>query len=200
MPNRLLATALALAVWSTATPASATTTLLAGKRLMVNNLLPDKETRNKIMFTAHSEDLAISPPGSDGDPTCDGAGGGGGRITVTSLTSGESHTTVLPCENWTGRKTGSWRYNDRRLVAGTCQRVEIRSTRTLKAICVGRGPAELDFDLREGQAQHPIDVRLEVGAGPDLYCMRFGGTIKLDGSNGKKFLARDSAAPISCGP
>lgn len=200
MRRRLLAAAMALAVCSTSTPAAAATALLAGQRLVIVNRVPDNETRNRLTVTARSEELAISPPGSAGDPTCAGAGGGGGRLTVTSLTTGETHTTALPCQNWTGRKTGSWRYNDRVLADGTCQRVEIRSTRTLKAICVGRGPSVLGFDLREGQAQHPIDVKLEVGAGPDRYCMRFGGEVMLDGANGKKFLARDSAAPSACLP
>ncbi|MBY0274213.1 hypothetical protein K2Z84_02640 [Candidatus Binatia bacterium] len=200
MQHRLLAVAVALAMWSGAAPAGAMTTLLEGKRLLITNRLPDNEARNKLTVTARSEELAISPPGSDGDPTCAGAGGGGGKITVTSLTTGETHTSVLPCENWTGRKTGSWRYNDKDLIVGTCKRVEIRSTRSLKAICLGRGPAALDFDLQEGRAQQPIDVRLEVGAGPDRYCMRFGGEVKDDGASGTKFLARDSAAPTSCDP
>lgn len=198
MHRSLLPAALAATVLLTSAPALAATTLLAGKRLVINNRLPDNEARNKIMVAARSESLTISPPGSSGDPTCEGAGGGGGRLTVTSLTTGESHTTPLPCQNWTGRKTGSWRYNDRHLVDGTCKRVEIRSARTLKAICLGRGPSVLDFDLQQGKAQHPLDVVLEVGAGPDRYCLRFGGEVKLDGSNAKKFLARDSAAPAEC--
>jgi hypothetical protein len=198
MQRRLLAAALLIAMSSATAPAMAATALLAGKRLSITNRVPDNEMRNTLTFTARSEELAISPPGSDGDPTCAGAGGGGGRITVTSLTTGESHTAVLPCANWTGRKTGSWRYNDRFLEVSTCKRVEIRSTRSLKAVCLGRGPSMLDFDLREGEAQQPIDVMLEVGAGPDRYCMRFGGEVKFDGSNGKKFLARDSAPPSAC--
>jgi hypothetical protein len=199
MQRRFLAVAVLIAVSSATAPAMAATALLAGKRLSITNRIPDNETRNTLTFTARAEDLAISPPGSNGDPTCAGAGGGGGRITVTSVTTGESHTAVLPCANWTGRKTGSWRYNDRFLTDSTCKRVEIRSTRSLKAVCLGRGSSVLDFDLREGVAQQPIDVVLEVGAGPDRYCMRFGGIVKLDGSNGKKFLARDSTAPSACG-
>lgn len=196
--HRLLAAAVAAAVLCTSAPVLGATTLLAGKRLVIDNRLPDDEARNKIMVAARSATLRISPPGSSGDPTCEGEGGGGGRLTVRSLTTGESHTTPLPCQNWTGRKTGSWRYNDRHLADGTCKRVEIRSERTLKAICLGRGPSVLDFDLQQGRAQHPLDVVLEVGAGPDRYCMRFGGEVKLDGSNGKKFLARESAAPAEC--
>jgi len=180
--------------------AHAADTLLAGKRLVIDNRLPDNEARNKIVVTARSATLGISPPGSAGDPTCEGAGGGGGRLTVTSATTGESHTTLLPCQNWTGRKTGSWRYNDRHLFDSTCMRVEIRSTRSLKAICLGRGPSVLDFDLRPGEPQQPIHVTLELGTGPDRYCMTFGGVVKKDGSDGKKFFARDSAAPGACAP
>ncbi|MBM4247395.1 MAG: hypothetical protein FJ148_27010 [Deltaproteobacteria bacterium] len=200
MQCRVLASAVALAALFASTQAGAAMTLLPGKRLVILNRAPDNEARNKITVTARSGDLAISPPGSNGDPTCTGAGGGGGRLTVTSLITDDTHTTPLPCQNWTGRKTGSWRYNDRFLGDGTCKRVEIRSSRTLKAICLGRGSSVLDFDLREGQAQHPIDVKLELGTGPDRYCMRFGGSVVLDGANGKKFLARDSAAPSDCLP
>jgi len=182
------------------TAAQSADTLLAGKRLMVTNRLPDVEARNRIVLSARSGTIGISEPGSTGDPTCAGAGGGGGRLTVTSATTGASHTTVLPCQNWTGRKTGSWRYNDRQLVDSTCSRVEIRSTRGLKAICRGRGPSVLDFDLRAGEPQQPIHVTLEVGSGPDRYCMTFGGTVKNDGSDGKKLFARDSVAPGACAP
>jgi hypothetical protein len=188
-----LAAALLLAMAPLARAADA---LLAGQRLVIDNHLPDDEKRNKILVTARSEELAISPPGSAGDPTCTGLGGGGGRLTVTSVTTGESHSTPLPCESWTGRKTGSWRYNDRFLEVGTCKRVEIRSARSLKALCLGRGPSVLDFDLRQDEPQLPIEVTLEVGG--DRYCMRFGGIVKHDGSNGKKLLARDSGAPTAC--
>jgi len=155
---------IALAAGLTLVPhrAHATDTLLAGKRLVIGNSVPDNEKRNRIVLTARDETLAISAPGSTGDPTCAGAGGGGGRITVTSRTSGESFTSVLPCQNWTGRKTGSWRYRDNEL-DGPCQMVQIRSTRTLRATCVGRGPSVLDFDLVPGQPQAPIDGRKFFG-------------------------------------
>jgi hypothetical protein len=178
--------------------ARATDTLLAGKRLIIDNAVPDNETRNRIVVTARDESLGIAAPGSSGDPTCAGAGGGGGRITFTSVASGESHTTPLPCANWTGRKTGSWRYRDLELDDGTCKVVQIRSTRSLHAVCLGRGPTVLDFDLRAGQPQTPITVVLEVGTGPDRYCMSFGGRVKSDGSDGRKFFAADSAAPTRC--
>lgn len=178
--------------------AHATDTLLGGKRLIIGNSLPDNEKRNRILVTARDDKLGIGAPGGTGDPTCAGAGGGGGRITFTSRTSGESHTTPLPCQNWTGRKTGSWRYRDLELDDGTCKVVQIRSTRTLHAICLGRGPTVLDFDLQPGQPQPPIDVVLEVGTGPDRYCMSFGGKVKSDGSDGRKFFASDSPAPTEC--
>lgn len=178
--------------------ALATDALLAGKRLVIDNRVPDDERKNRIILSARSESLAIGLPGGTGDPTCEGPGGGGARITFTSAATGASHTTVLPCENWTGRKTGSWRYADRKLQSSTCTMVQLRSTRALRATCLGRGPTELDFDLVPGQAAGPIDVTLELGSAPDRYCLRFGGTVKHDGSDGKKFFARDSAAPGAC--
>jgi hypothetical protein len=201
MPRTALVALLAAAVAAPAA-AYAADQLVPGKRLLVVNTLPDREDRNRIILTARSADLAIAPPGSAGDPTCAGAGGGGARLTVRSTATGESHTTELPCQNWTGRKTGSWRYADREMDDGTCKTVQIRSTRTVRALCYGRGPTTLDFDLQEGTPQPPIDVTLELGAGPgaERYCLRFGGVVKNDGSNGKQFFARDSAAPTACAP
>lgn len=191
---------LAAAVLCAAQPAPAVDTLLAGTRLVIDNRLPDDEQRNRIALSARSGTLGISPPGSTGDPTCEGAGGGGGRLIFTSAATGESHTTELPCQNWTGRKTGSWRYADRQVDDGTCTMVQIRTDRSLRATCLGRGPTELDFDLQPGAAQAPIDVTLELGTGPDRYCLRFGGIVKHDGSDGKKFFARASTAPAACAP
>lgn len=199
MNGRILGCGLvAAAVLVCAGTASATDSLLAGKRLVIANRVPDDEHRNRLVLTARSATLGIGAPGSAGDPTCAGAGGGGGRLTVTSAATGATHTTELPCENWTGRKTGSWRYNDREMDDSTCMRVEIRSTRSMKAICLGRGPSVLDFDLHPGEAQAPIDVVLELGTGPDRYCLTFGGTVKKDGSDGKTFFGRDSIAPVAC--
>ena len=200
MHGKDLGTALvAAAMLVGASPApAATDTLLAGKRLLIDNRIPDDEARNRIILSVRSETLGISAPGSDGDPTCAGAGGGGARLTFRSATTGESHTTVLPCQGWTGRKTGSWRYADRKLEVSTCKMVQIRSERSLRATCLGKGPTILDYDLRDGESQPPIDVVLEIGTGPDRYCMSFGGTVKFDGSDGRKFFARDSAAPVAC--
>jgi hypothetical protein len=194
-----LATLLAVAtVGGYVAAADAADQLVPGKRLVIFNRVPDQEHRNRLTVLGKSGSLAIEPPGSAGDPTCDGAGGGGGRITFTSMTSGESHTTELPCQNWTGRKTGSWRYNDVKMLDGTCKRVEIRSTRTVRALCYGRGPTVLDFDLRQGEPQDPIDVVLELGTTPERYCMTFGGLIARDGSDAKNFMARNSPAPAAC--
>ncbi|MEW6271871.1 MAG: hypothetical protein AB1689_21520 [Thermodesulfobacteriota bacterium] len=197
MSKHVLAIALAALAATAPSSAGAVDALLPGKRLVIDSHA-DQEKRNRIVLTARSADLAISPPGSAGDPTCEGAGGGGARLTFTSAATGESHTTELPCQNWTGRKTGSWRYADRQLDDGTCSVVQIRSTRTIRAVCLGRGPTVLDFDLAAGERQDPIDVTLELGTGPDRYCLRFGGVVKHDGSNGKKFFARDSGAPTAC--
>ena len=43
--------------------ASATDTLLAGKRLVIDNRVPDDERRNKIIISARSEALGIGVPG-----------------------------------------------------------------------------------------------------------------------------------------
>ncbi|HEY8514542.1 MAG TPA: hypothetical protein VIS07_03405 [Candidatus Binatia bacterium] len=193
----LLATA-TLGGGAIAHSAHAADQLVPGARLVITNKLPDQEKRNRIVVTGRSDSVSIQPPGSAGDPTCSGAGGGGGRLIVRSALTGETHVTDLPCENWTGRKTGSWRYNDREMDQGTCKRVEIRGQRTVRALCYGRGPTVLDFDLQPGVRQDPIDVVLEVGTAPERYCMRFGGKVGKDGSNGKMFTARKSPAPSAC--
>jgi len=198
MSRTTLAILLAAATLGGSATARAADQFVPGMRLVITNRLPDQEHRNRLTVTGRSGSVSIQPPGSAGDPTCTGEGGGGGRLTVRSALTGETHTTELPCENWTGRKAGSWRYNDREMDEGTCKRVEIRSNRTVRALCYGRGPSVLDFDLRPGDRQDPIDVVLEVGAVPERYCMRFGGTVGKDGSNGKNFMARKSAAPIAC--
>ncbi len=198
MSRTTLAILLATATLAGGAAAHAADQLVPGMRLVITNRLPDQEKRNSLTVTGRSSSISIQPPGSAGDPTCAGAGGGGGRLIVRSALTGETHTTELPCENWTGRKSGSWRYNDRELDDGTCKRVEIRGTRTVRVLCHGRGPTVLDFDLRPGERQDPIDVVLEVGTAPERYCMRFGGTVRKDGSDGKRFMARKSPAPSEC--
>lgn len=172
--------------------------LVEGRRLVVKNQIPDNEDRNRILVSARSGALAIGAPGSAGDPTCSGVGGGGGRITFSSATSGETHTSPLPCHNWTATR-GSYRYRDRELDDGTCKLIVIRGGRALRATCLGRGPTTLDYDLIVGQSQTPIDVTLELGSAPNRYCLSFGGLVRADGSNGKSFFARNGSPPASCG-
>lgn len=171
--------------------------LVDGRRLVIKNRVPDNEQRNRVIFAARSGALALAPPGSAGDPTCAGVGGGGALLTISSARSGQSHSTPLPCQNWSAAPSG-YKYRDRELDDGTCKLIVIRDGRVLRATCLGSGPTNLDYDLQVGQSQDPIDVSLELGTGPERYCLSFGGTVRADGSNGASFFARNSPAPTAC--
>lgn len=197
MRRTSIAALLALTGLAAGARALAADHLVPGRRLVIKNQIPDNEQRNRILLSARSGALTMAAGGSGGDPTCTGAGGGGGQITFTSSASGESHTSPLPCQNWKAGR-GAYRYQDRAVADGTCKLIVLRGGRVLRATCLGRGPTVLDYDLRVGQRQDPIDVTLELGTEPYRYCMRFGGNVRADGSDGTSFFARESAAPAAC--
>ena len=64
----------------------------------------------------------------------------------------------------------------------------------MKALCQGKGPADLSYDLQEGQAQEPVSVVLTTGAA-NTYCAEFGGEVKKDGTDGRSFAAKEAGAP-----
>jgi hypothetical protein len=197
---RLLALAVVLALTAAARADAAF--LLGGSRLAITNKLPDDATKNRLGCLAKGLAIVVPSPGSSGDPTCIGAGGGGGSITFHSASSGQTVTSPLPCANWHSVKGGSgYRYLDRQLDDGPCRVIEIKQGRLLRALCHGRGATTLDFDLVAGQPQPPVDVSLRVGSAPQLYCLSFGGKILKDGSDGKAFLAKDAPPPaVACSP
>lgn len=196
---------------TTTTSMTTTTTLLApvpiaGKNLLIKNKLPDKEEKNKILVVAKDSEVAAGDVGSPADPRCvaDGGGGMGGMLTVSSATSGQSHTTTLPCENWkrvgrdpgTGNAPKGYKYTDKKLLSGTCKSILIKNGKIVKILCLGKGPMNLDYDLQEGQEQAPVDVVLTTGT--RVHCAQFGGKINKDGTNAKVFKAKGADKPISC--
>jgi hypothetical protein len=180
---------------------------LAGRNLLIKNKLPDNEKRNKIVLVARDSTVIAGEVGSSADPRCMDAGGSGsgGSLTVRSQApGGGSHTTNLPCENWrrigpdpgTGNAPKGYKYTDKKLDDGTCKAVMIRNGQLVKALCFGRGPTNLDYDLQVEQPQAPVDVVLTTGT--QRHCLQFGGKIKKDGTNGKTFKAANASAPQPC--
>jgi hypothetical protein len=173
--------------------------LLSGRKLLIRNRLPDDESRNRLVFVSRDPSIMMARPGSAADPRC--GFGDGGSIEVTSPSSGETFTASLPCENWhlLGTQTSprGYRYRDPRLALGPCRRVTIAHGRMIRAKCMGRGPHLLDYDLQEGEAQPPVQVRVTTGAGV-RYCSEFGGDILHDGANAKRFFAKHSVPPTDC--
>jgi hypothetical protein len=176
--------------------------LLGGSRLTITNKIPDDATKNRLSCLAKGDAIVVPSAGSSGDPTCVGAGGGGGSITFHSASSGQTVTNLLPCANWHPVKgDGGYRYLDRRLDDGPCRVVEVKQGKLVRALCHGRGATTLDFDLAPGQAQPPVDVSLRVGSAPQIYCFSFGGNVLKDGSDGRVFLAKDAPPPaVACSP
>lgn len=180
---------------------------VVGRKLLIKNKVPDDESKNQIVFFSEDGSIAAGALGSDEDPTCGGAGGGGGTASFTSPTSGQSHSTPLPCQNWKiigkatpGEIPTGYRYSDGELDDGTCKVVSITHQNLVKAVCSGKGPTNLDYDLQQGTSQDPVRVVITAGSAPRRYCASLGGTVKRDGDDGKTFLAKDAGAPASCVP
>jgi hypothetical protein len=121
---------------------------------------------------------------------------------VSSATSGESHTSPLPCDNWSligGENAPSgYSYRDRELDDGTVKKIIWKRGRFFKAQLQGRGPANLDYALQLGVSQSPVDAALRSGEA--RLCVRCNASHGRDGSDGKAFSGRspDCPAPAAC--
>jgi sugar lactone lactonase YvrE len=173
------------------------------RKIVIRNKLPDDASKNRVIFL--SKDPAIVPASRDsaGDPRCgaDPAGTVKATLEVRSDTSGESHQTDLPCQNWqalgsAGSPKG-YRYRDGALTAGTAK-IVLWKPGLLKATLLGRGASTLDYDLQVGVSQGSVAVVFATST-TDVcaVCGPFNGR---DGSDGKGFLAKVCAAPASCAP
>ena len=134
--------------------------LAGGSKLMIRNAAPDNEYKNRIVFRGKGLVADVPLPGSPDDPTC--GGGATASIEVTSPTSGESFSQMLPCANWE-QTAGGYRYHDPEIDDGPCRLVSFEPASAIKALCSGSGPSVLDFDLEPGLAQAPIIVTLTLG-------------------------------------
>ena len=122
-------------------------------------------------------------------------------MTISSATSGESHTTGTPCENWKMLGSASnpkgYKYRDKENDDGTIK-VAVWKAGKIKTVLKGKGTSTLDYDLTVALSQGEVLVLFDNnGATLCSACNPFSGK---DGSDGKKYLAKDCATPVSCGP
>jgi hypothetical protein len=138
--------------------------------------------------------------GSTGDPRCEAAGGGGASLRVNGG-PGNDITIELPCAGWrspNGSATNTFNtnyvYKDK--TGATCGLVNVKHGRNIQVRC--RGP-QVAYTL--GAAQGNVDVTLRLGSAQLLTCTTFGPPptkVLHDGSNGTRYLAKHSPAPLSC--
>jgi DNA-binding beta-propeller fold protein YncE len=173
--------------------------LVRGKKILIANPLPGDESRNKMVVLAKDPSIRTPVPDSAGDPRCGSSPSGTVRatLTVSSATSGESHTSPLPCQNWSliGRadSPAGYTYRDKQLDDGTVKKLVWKSGNLLKAALHGKGPTNLDYTLQPGVSQSPVDAVLR--SGETRVCVRCNASGGRDGSDGRPFSGRDPDCP-----
>jgi len=184
------------------TPGTVSALKVVGTKLQVKNAVPDDEFKRKIVVV--SKDVAITPPAPGGaaDPRCgsDPAGTVKARLRVVSVSSGESHTADLPCQNWVLRGSltnpKGYRYKDPEQNESTAKTVTWK-TRQLKATLTGKGPSTLDYDLQIGVDEAPVAARFS--SGPVTICLECTAYNGKNGSDGKQFLGKTLTCPAPTG-
>jgi polyhydroxybutyrate depolymerase len=175
---------------------------VAAKKLLIKNKLPEDEPKNGVVIIARDPSITTPAPLSSDDPRCNGDPPGTVKatLTVASVASGQSHSTDLPCQNWTmlGKETNplGYKYSDKELLTSTASSITWKSGVQLKAVLKGKGPIALDYDLQLGVAQGTVSATLTNGT--DRTCIVCPPSDGKDGSDGKKFLGKDCAAPVTC--
>jgi DNA-binding beta-propeller fold protein YncE len=184
------------------TPESANAIKVVGTKLQVKNASPDNERKRKIVIVSKDAAIVPPPPGDPGDPRCgsDPSGTVKAQIRVLSPTTGKSHTTDLPCQNWTLVGSASapkgYRYRDPEQNDGTARTVTWRPSQ-LKATLTGQGPTTLDYDLQVGVDEAPVAARFS--SEPITICLECTAYNGKNGSNGKQFLGRKLTCPAPSG-
>jgi len=175
---------------------------VGAKKLAIKNALPDNEARNKITLVAEGSAIMVPAPGSADDPRCGLAPPSTVKatLTVASVSSGQSHTTALPCGNWkllgSPQHPKGYKYRDKELDDGTAKLVIWKDGTLLKAVLQGAGVTALDYDLQVGVAQGAVTAVLQSGA--TSVCSACAGSNGQDGSDGKQFRGTDCPAPLAC--
>ena len=183
-------------------PAGTTATLVPARKVLVKNASPDNEAKNKIVLLLKDASITTPAPDSVDDPRCGLAPNGTVKASLAfvSVSTGESHTTPLPCQNWSllGSTTNpkGYKYSDAELDQGTAKKVIWKNGSQLKATLKGSGPSTLDFDLQLGLSAGSVAAVLTNGS--NALCASCLPSNGRDGSDGRTFLGKDCPAPPSC--
>jgi len=151
------------------------------------------KSRTKLDPVGHQ--IFMPGPGSDGDPTPDGATGGGATLTVYNPASGESFTIALPADKWTRQGTPTprtYRYADG---SGAISRAFVRPYK----VYIRGGGSGWGFTLDEA-SQGTIAVRLTLGTGV-TWCAEAPGRYPPSLNDIQdKFRSVKAGAPGACPP
>jgi hypothetical protein len=175
---------------------------VAAKKLLIKNKNPDDTNKNKIVLLAKDAGISTPAPGSLDDPRCGLSAPGTVKATLSfsSVSSTQSHDTDLPCENWVLLGSASnpkgYRYKDKELDDGTAKVVIWKDGKLLKSVLQGKGSFQLDYDLQLGVPQGTVAAALTSGG--TTVCVVCPPDSGKDGSDAKKFLGKNCAAPPSC--
>lgn len=178
---------------------AAAASLVTGKSLALA-AKPTHPTSNAAVYASKDATLPL-PAAPAEDPRCAPLGSGAPDAGATLRVVGAvtDFTIALPCANWSLNRAGNrLTYRDRS--HATCESIAMKSG-NLKAVCKG---AQVAANL--GTAQGDVAVVLTTGgsATPRQYCASFGpatgARVVKDGSDGRRFVARDAGAPVSCPP
>ena len=183
-------------------PGPPSSSLVSTRKLLIKDKVPNDESKRKIVILSKDAGVSFPAPLSTEDPRCNASPVGTDKVvlTVSSSTSGQSHSIGLPCENWkmlgNDNNPRGYRYRDRELDDGTVK-VVVWKQGKLKIVAQGKGSSNLDYDLVETDSQGTVDVLFDnLGAGLCMACGPFKGR---DGSDGKRFLGKNCTAPVTCG-
>ncbi len=170
-----------------------------GTRLKITNRLPDNPVKNRAIWRV--KDPSAGPPGigSTDDPRCNGDASGTVKAQLRFFSNDSGHDSGeidLPCQNWLLKSTSTghrFDYRDRRFESGACSHVSVRAG-SLSASCKGKGG--LAYDLVPGSDEGTVHTVLSLGEVD--YCTDSVAPPNTNGSNGKRFVGRNTPRPASC--
>ncbi|MEO8604463.1 MAG: SMP-30/gluconolactonase/LRE family protein [bacterium] len=183
-------------------PAGTSAALVPARKLLIKNVSPENEAKNKIVLKIKDATLVTPAPGSTDDPRCNFSPSGTVKASLAffSSTSGHSHSTDLPCQNWSllGSATNpkGYKYRDAELDDGTVKTLIWKNGSQLKATLKGKGVSVLDYDLQLGTAEGSVATIFTNGS--TQLCSSCPAYNGKDGSDGRTFLAKDCPVPPSC--
>jgi hypothetical protein len=151
-------------------PVGAVDSPKSGKKLLIKNA----SSGNKVVLISKDGTIFASTDYPAYNPTTSS----GNNIRIQG--AGGDVTIPLPAQNWEVSQE-SFKYED-----ANCK-LTAKHLEKLKLKC--KGPV-VAYTL--GVAETAVNVTVSYGSAPMTLCFTFGGDIKKDGSDGKKFLAKDA--------